>query len=68
MRVDDRPAAEIPDFGGSSAPALSSLLLSAASLWLGRLFTTLHWEVLFGDNREGIAQEPLTALFAFVDS
>ena len=52
--------------GGSGLAALTSLLLSATSLWLLRMFSSLHWQVLFGDHREGIAPEPLAVLFGLL--
>jgi hypothetical protein len=39
------------------------MILSATSWWLLGLFTELHWQVLFGGHREGIAQAPLAVLF-----
>jgi len=42
---------------------VASLVLDLTSLWLSRLHGDLHWRVLFGFNRKGIADEPLDVLF-----
>jgi hypothetical protein len=62
-----RPNAEAEVTGVGPAPALASLLLSATSFWLLRIYSSLHWKVIFARNAEGIAAAPLQILLGILD-